>query len=150
MNMVNCMTFMKQFFFMFLCQPALLLAVVPWSYQGRYQGHGTFTVVLGTPSVQQAYISNMLLQNKPNGENRVNVNIKVIQRGLITLYTPARAYFIYKIVYLIVAFHVRSITKMILIDTPYASKQHLYGKKYSRQTFRVVSVCLCVYFSLYT
>jgi len=60
----------------------------------------------------------MLLQNKPTGENRVNVNIKVIQRGLIT----ARAYFIHKIVYLIVAFHVRSETKIILIDTPYASK----------------------------
>lgn len=90
----------------------------------------------------------MLLQNKPNGENRVNVNIKMIQTGLITLYTPVRAYIKYKIVYLIVEFHV---TKIILIDTPYASKINTARKIHDKHLERSMKhSSLCVYFSLYT
>lgn len=93
----------------------------------------------------------MLLQNKPNGENRVNVNIKMIQTGLITLYTPVRAYIIYKIVYLIVEFHVRSVTKIILIDTPYASKINMARKIHDKHLERSMKhSSLYVYLSLYT
>lgn len=59
----------------------------------------------------------MLLQTKPNGENRLNVNMTPIQTGSILLYTPVRAYIIFGIVIvknLIVKFHVRSVTLSLL------------------------------------
>lgn len=59
----------------------------------------------------------MLLQTKPNGENRLNVNMTLIQTGSILLYTPVRAYIIFGIVIvknLIVKFHVRSVTLSLL------------------------------------
>ncbi len=43
-----------------------------------------------------------------------NVNMTLIHTGSILLYTTVRAYIIYEIVYLIVQFHVRSVTLSLL------------------------------------